>query len=125
MTPNRSHYSPNRSRARGLALLCALLFGTGALAQSDEPANLTPVPEPPEPPPKVKSGEILEPEVRIFRRAKERITEYRINGKVHMVKIEPEVGPAYYLVDKDGDGKLDSRRYGADFLPPMWEIFRW
>ena len=121
----RTHRVANRARLCRLALLSSLLLGTGVWAQSSEPANLTPVPEPPEPPPRVKSGEVLEPEVRIFRRAKQRVTEYRINGKVHLVKIEPDVGPVYYLVDRDGDGKLDSRHLGAEFLVPMWELFRW
>lgn len=125
MMSKRTDHRLVRSWACCLALLGTMVLGLSALAQSDEPANLTSLPEPPEPPPKVKSGEVLEPEVRIFRRAKERITEYRINGKVHLVKVEPDVGPVYYLVDRDGDGKLDSRHLGADFLVPMWELFRW
>ena len=111
-----------RLAAAGLALACGAHL---AAAQDDTPPKLTPLPEAPEPPPRVKSGEVMEPDVRIFRRAKERVNEYRVNGKVHAVRIEPEYGAAYYLIDKDGDGKLDSRRYGADFLPAMWQVFSW
>ena len=56
---------------------------------SDEPPNLQAIPEAPEIPPKVKSGETLEPEVTIRRDAKHTVTEYRINGRVHSIKVEP------------------------------------
>ncbi len=73
------------------------------------------------------SGETLEPEVTIIRRARETITEYRVNGRLQAIKVEPENAPAYYLVDTDGDGNLETRRsaYGPDFLIPMWLILRW
>jgi hypothetical protein len=106
-------------------VLGAFIFSGPALAQDEQSPKLTPLPEAPEPPPRVKSGEVLEPDVRIFRRAKERITEYRVNGQVRAIKVEPDVGPAYYLIDNDGDGKLDSRRYGPDFVVPKWVLFSW
>lgn len=94
---------------------------------SDEPPNLQAIPEAPEIPPKVKSGETLEPEVTIRRDAKQTITEYRINGRVHSIKVEPVVGPTYWLVDTTGDGFTDTRydNYNPPFAIPGWVIFRW
>ena len=112
-------------------IAAALLLSFGGpwigstIAQEEPPPKLQPLPEPVEPPPKVESGEVLEPEVRIFRRAGERVTEYRINGKVRAIKVQPDVGPVYYLIDHDGDGVLESRGYGPDFVVPQWVIFTW
>ena len=43
------------------------------------------------------------------------------------VRIEPTVGPVYYLVDTDGDGNLDQRTnsLNADFLVNMWGLISW
>ena len=35
------------------------------------------------------------------------ITEYRVAGALTMVKVVPFRGPTYYVMDRDGDGKLD------------------
>lgn len=93
----------------------------------DQPANLQPLPEPPDIPPKVESGETLEPEITIRRDDKQTVTEYRVNGQVHSIKIEPVVGPTYWLVDTTGDGLTDTRydNYNPPFAIPGWVIFRW
>ena len=93
----------------------------------DEPPALQSVPESPDIPPRVKSGETLEPEVTIRRDAKETVTEYRINGRLHSIKVEPVVGPPYWLVDTTGDGFADTRynNYYPPFAIPGWVIFRW
>lgn len=114
-----------------LGAVIASIAWTQATAEpttpSDEPPNLQAVPEPPDIPPKVKSGETLEPEVTIRRDAKQTITEYRINGRVHSIKVEPVVGPTYWLVDTTGDGFTDTRydNYNPPFAIPGWVIFRW
>ena len=112
-----------------LGLIAALALGLAqplAIAQEVQPPpELTPIPDAVEPPPKVESGEVLEPEVRIFRRGDERITEYRVGGKVRAIRVQPDVGPAYYLIDNDGDGVLESRGSGPDFIVPQWVLFRW
>lgn len=55
------------------------------------------------------------------------IDEYRINGKLYMIRITPEKGAPYYLVDADGDGDLETRtnELAPDFLIPSWVIFSW
>ena len=94
----------------------------------NEPSNLQPLPEPPDVPPPVVSGETLEPEVTIRVDDEQRVTEYRINGRLHSVKVEPVVGPTYWLVDTTGDGFVDTRYDNYAFPPyaiPGWVIFRW
>jgi len=85
------------------------------------------VPEPPDIPPRVKSGESLEPEVTIRTSEEKTVTEYRVNGRLQSIKVEPAVGPTYWLVDTTGDGFTDTRynNYYPPFAIPSWVIFRW
>jgi hypothetical protein len=89
--------------------------------------GLIPIPEQPDIPPPVESGENMEPDVTIVRRGKDVIEEYRINNRLYMVKIKPSFGPAYYLVDTDGDGNMDARRNEAEkeIRVPQWVLFSW
>ncbi|NIR29783.1 MAG: DUF2782 domain-containing protein [Gammaproteobacteria bacterium] len=105
--------------------LCALL-ASSVLAQS-KPKDLQPAPEPPPLPDSVRSGEALEPEITIVPKDDRVIHEYRLNGQLYAIKVVPSKGPAYYLVDVDGDGRLDTRRndLAAPILIPAWVILRW
>jgi hypothetical protein len=55
------------------------------------------------------------------------IEEYRVNDRVFMIKVTPEKGFSYYLVDTDGDGRMDTRRNELEpnFLVPQWTLLRW
>lgn len=103
-------------------LLVLTLMAAPALA--DDGAQLPDL-APPPPPGSVPDG--LEPEVTIRSEGGGEIEEYRINGQLYMVKVTPAKGPAYYLMDTDGDGELESRRGELDprLLVPHWVIFRW
>lgn len=95
-------------------------------SESGAPAELEPVPEPPDIPPRVESGETLEPDVTIIRGTKETITEYRVNGRLYAVRVEPGIGPGYWLMDADGDGLLERHSgLGPDFAIPGVVIFSW
>lgn len=88
--------------------------------------DFAPVPEPPDLPPPVQSGEALEPEVRIIRREDATIEEYRINGRLYKVKVTPAVGPPYYLVDRNGDGRMvRMSELQEGFVVPQWVLFSW
>jgi len=69
----------------------------------------------------------LEPEVTITQHKDEIIEEYRINNQLYMIKVTPRKGYAYYLVDTNGDGRLDTRKneLAEDILIPQWTILRW
>jgi hypothetical protein len=112
----------------GLALLAALTTSS-ALAQDDAGPPVPPatgeVTAPPPPPP-LRSGESLEPEVRILRTPRETVYEYRRNGQLFLVRVQPQFGPVYHFVDIDGDGELDFRP--GDPLQTnvhQWLLFRW
>ncbi len=101
----------------------AITLSMASLALAQEPASDLPLP--PTLPDPVQSGEALEPEVTIIESDKGSIYEYRINGQVYMVKVQPVAGPPYYLMDTDGDGQMDVR----DDRPwnnsiPQWVLFR-
>ena len=97
-----------------------------ALAQDAGRVGPSDVPEPPMLPPQVESGEALEPEVTIIQTDKEIIQEYRVNGRLYMVRITPQAGPPYYLLDLDGDGQLDVEEDDISNISiPQWVLFRW
>lgn len=100
---------------------CALI----SVASAQEEAA-TPVEEVPVPPP-IRSGETLEPDVTIVRTEEQVIYEYRVAGQLRAVKVVPSVGPAYYLTDADGDGRLESQRheYAPRFWINSWRLFSW
>ena len=55
------------------------------------------------------------------------IEEYRVAGQLRMVKVTPSRGPTYYLMDENGDGRLD-RSKGAsekDVSPVYWKLYGW
>lgn len=92
------------------------------------PTGLQPVPDgAPAPPPKVKSGEPLEQEVTIREKKDAKIEEYRISGKLYMVKVTPVIGPPYYLVDNNGDGQMETRITNPDMavIVPQWVLLSW
>lgn len=91
------------------------------LAAAQEPTEI----EAPPPPPALRSGEALEPEVTIIQRDDRTVYEYSVNGQVYMVKVVPNDGPPYYFLDRDGDGEIDERRYGpGETSVPQWVLFR-
>lgn len=50
------------------------------------------------------------------------VSEYRVGGRVQVVKVTPVRGPTYYLIDRDGDGRPDD---GAPVSPVYWKLFEW
>lgn len=105
-----------------IMVFTAGLSMAGAVRAADK-ADLPPPP----PPPQIQSGETLQPEVNIIDRDGKRIEEYSVNGRVYAAKITPKGGVPYYLVDKDGDGLLETRENDLKGTPtiPQWIIFSW
>jgi hypothetical protein len=89
--------------------------------------DLQPLPVVPPPPPEMEAFDAaLEPQVTIIKRETETREEYRIKGKLYMVKVTPAVGPAYYLVDRHGDGHfVEADPTQPSIKPPMWVIHSW
>lgn len=105
-------------------LLFMSVYAVVAESASDEPA---PVPEPPDLPAPVQSGEEMEPDITIIRKGKDTIQEFRRNGKLYMVKIQPQIGPAYYMLDTNGDGEMDVKKNDLDENTNInkWILFEW
>ncbi len=108
-----------------LALLPPVCFLGAVTAAWTRGAELEEAP--PEIPPALVSGDPMEPEVTIRQRDGARIEEYRYGGRLLMVRIKPAVGPAYYLVDENGDGNLVSRLDDSlgGTIVPQWILFSW
>jgi len=111
-----------------LYLLVFSIFAT--FAQAADPRYDDAVPEPPDLPMPVESGKAMEPdepEITIRRRGNKTIQEYRVNGELYMVKIVPDIGPAYYLMDSNGDGNMDVRHSTLQkgIKVPQWVLFSW
>ncbi len=110
---------------RRFLLLSILAFPVFAV--DEKPPKLEAVPEAPEPPMPVQSGETLEPDITIIRKGKKTIQEYRRGGRLYMIKVVPDIGPPYYFIDNDGDGKMDVRSNELDKGSQinMWKILEW
>jgi hypothetical protein len=106
-----------------------LLFGSVNLAYAQnnmqDPADA--VPPPPDIPEQIQRGEPIEPEVTILQKEDSTVEEYRVNGRLYMVKITPSAGAPYYLMDRDGDGMMEFRssKLGDDVVVPQWVLFEW
>jgi len=108
---------------RFLCIFALLLSLPAAAQKAATPPGLQPIPEPPPPPPEMALDPALEPQVTITKRGDDRVEEYRVNGKLYMVKVTPAHGVAYYLIDEKGDGRM-SRQESLDtgLRVPMWVI---
>lgn len=106
-------------------LLSVLLLASGAVAV----ANEEPAPKPPElsPLPQGADDDQPVPDVTITRRAEDTVAEYRINGRLYMIKVTPKKGLPYFLIDSDGDGNLETRHNDLDpgIAIPGWVLLRW
>jgi hypothetical protein len=110
---------------RRFILLSLLAFPVHAV--DERPPELEAVPEAPEPPLPIQNGETMEPDITIIRKGKATIQEYRRSGRLYMIKVTPAVGPPYYFLDIDGDGKMDVRRNDGHNSSDvqMWNILEW
>jgi len=102
-----------------LFLLCLTVMALPALA-ADKTADPS---QPDITPPTVVFDPDLEPQVTIKQQGEDKIEEYRIKGRLYMIKVTPPHGRPYFLVDQRGDGVF--RHYDLldpTFVVPMWVI---
>ncbi len=110
-----------------------LLFLLALLPVGGFAADAPPVPQarskglpPPDLPPRIQNGRPLESTIIIRETDKGKVKEYRINGRAYMVQITPQIGPPYYLIDRDGDGVFETQTNDPRDQPvPMWILFSW
>jgi len=119
-----------RSLALAVALLCSAPLAAQEALPPPPPLEGEELRTPRQPLPNVEQAldqGTLEPEVRIVPGRKGLVEEYRLNGRVYMIRVTPAQGPPYYMVDADGDGDLERRSSEFDprILIPGWVLFRW
>ena len=101
------------------ALACLSL--SAYAAQPGVPAKA----DAPPPPPMSADDTVDEPQVTITKQTEQTVEEYRVGGRLYMIKVVPKVGPPYYLVDDLGDGKFARQdRLDSGLRVPRWVLKR-
>lgn len=111
------------------------LASLAVIAHAADKEKFESLPEPPPPvknykaPPPAKkvateSEALPEPEVHITTQGDDRREEYRLGGKLYMIKVAPKKGRPYYLIDKEGKGEFIRTDLQQELSPPMWVIKR-
>lgn len=103
-----------------LALVLTMSLSAVAAESKGPPPDAQPVPDGPP-----TAQDIAEPQITIRNKGTHREEEYRLHGKLYMVKIIPPKGKPYYLVDNFGNGKFV--RHEGPVVPvavPQWVIHR-
>ena len=102
-------------------LLCAA-FAAGAQSPARPlPPGSRPLEEPP-PPPIVEPDPALQPQVTTRQEGDKEIAEYRINGKLYMMRVTPKGGRPYVLIDHKGDGTFSRQ---DNTLAPNVSVPQW
>lgn len=107
---------------RFLSLLAVLVFV--AVPVSAQQRNEPPPAPDARPPAVAPLDESLEPQVTIRKREGSTIEEFRLNGRLYKIRVTPENGPPYTLIDARGDGTfVPAESPGSPALSvPMWVI---
>ena len=72
------------------------------------------------------TGDAVEPDITIRTEGQLLIYEYRVKGQLYMIRIQPQFGPPYFLIDTNGDGVMDVRNSDPrDISIPQWVLFSW
>jgi hypothetical protein len=105
---------------RTIIPLLALLLAVPA-AMAEDKAKLEQVPDI-APPPGVVDPD-LEPQVTIKQKGEDKVEEYRVGGRLYMIKVTPSHGTPYYLIDERGDGVFNRHDLlNPALMVPMWII---
>jgi len=98
------------------AILAAFAFCIGSMAAqpllAQEPEGLEPLDE-----------EL--PQVTIVKRGDETLTEFRLRGKLYMIKVTQSNGISYYLIDREGKGHWVRDDGTHKLVVPTWVITSW
>ncbi|MBK1695082.1 hypothetical protein CKO09_10075 [Chromatium weissei] len=121
----------NSLRKRILFGLFLSLIGATVSAQNDAPAETETTDnggflQAPTLEPSAVTGDAVEPDITITKTGSDVVYEYRVRGALYMVRVQPQIGPAYYFYDLNGDGMIDAQeRSTHNTAVPQWELFHW
>jgi hypothetical protein len=104
-----------------LILLCACVAAS-AFADDEQSRQTAPPVSSPD-----INDQLQQPQIIVRPSPSGEVEEYRVGGQLYMIKVTPEKGVSYYLVDTDGDGSLETRRneLSEQFAIPQWTLKRW
>jgi len=115
----------NTLRSRLRTLLCSLFLLPTSVALAQQPPNLEPLPDVP-PPPQMQIDPTLEPQVTTTKRGEDKVEEFRVKGKLYMIRVTPPHGVPYVLVDNNGSGLFGPPSHSPsdahNISVPMWVI---
>jgi hypothetical protein len=113
-------------RRTAAMLVSALAFSLAAAAQSTERPKPPTVPleDLPPPPPMITTQPEPEPQVTQRNDADQSVQEYRLKGKLYMMRVTPKNGPPYVLMDLKGDGTFTRQENALDngVRVPQWVL---
>lgn len=104
-----------------VAALAISLALTAAAQQASSAPKLEPLPEASPAPPEIANDPELQPQVTTIERENETVEEYRVNGRLNMIKVTPRHGRPYYLIADGASGgftRHDSLDSGLKV--PLW-----
>jgi hypothetical protein len=112
---------------RTLVAVILIALALPAAAQSGarpRPPGSVPLEEPPPPPPMAEADPALEPQVTLRTEGDNQVQEYRVRGKLYMVRVTPKGGRAYVMLDHKGDGTFMRQDNSLDsgVRVPQWVL---
>jgi len=130
MEQHMKHYTQHRIALTFRACAAIMTIGLCANALADTvppPPKLEPIEEPrasvaDNSSPAVKP----ESEVTVKKHGEDRVEEFRLKGRLYMIKVYPSIGLPYTLVDDHGDGVFN--RYDPRGIPSknaQWNVLSW
>lgn len=108
----------NKIKALMIVVLGASVGVFAAEKTPEPPKDSTPVPDG-----APTARDIGEPQITIRNKGRERVEEFRLNGKLYMIRVVPPKGKPYYLVDQTGRGQFI--RHDGPVAPeavPQWVL---
>jgi hypothetical protein len=108
---------------KNLRTLCIALILASLPALADDKAPSPPKGSTPVPDGAPTAKDIQEPTITIRSKGAERHEEYRLRGKLYMIRVTPPKGKPYYLIDQMGRGEFT--RHDGPAVPtavPHWVI---
>jgi len=107
-----------------ILLMLLLIFAAPVTAQELMPLQPPDLPQLQPEPLETEDPLLEEPLVIIRKRGEDKVEEYRIDGRIEVIKVTPLIGLPYYLFDDTGDASYISDGVLDDGVrPPMWSIF--
>jgi hypothetical protein len=110
-------------------LLTVMLLSAALAAEAQSQARpLPPGSRPLDEPPPIPAAEQdvagLQPQVTTRREEDKEIAEYRMNGKLYMVRVTPKNGKPYTLTDPKGDGTFirHDNTLSPNLVVPQWVL---